>query len=748
MKERMVWGEGPTPCKLMLVGEAPAEEECRRGKPFVGKSGQELVMYLDRYLGLSRNEVYITNLSKVPLDRSKEIFDLGMMGEMLQNEIYDVQPDIIMTLGAISSYWFLRDAPHDMEVINAISHAWEDKIIIPSFHPAAAFHDTELMQWIGEAFSVVNDALNGKVEVWKPGPITICYDNIEDVAGGEIWALDTETMKDGRPYCVTATSHEGRAAIIKATDQAGLTKLKSLLSTAEKVVLHNAMFDLLVLECMGIEVKNYTDTMQIAFLLQTLPLGLKGLAYRLAGMKMKEYKEVIGDGDWDTIEERTAWQYACEDADATLRVYNRMLPSWYLHMDEILQRDLDVMPMVRAMMQRGMKINKQYLQELECELMIRNMELQTKIEDIAWEGFNPASAPQNAKLLYQKLGLGKRARIKRTKWGGSTDTESLARIKHEHPVVEMITDWKETDTLIDKFISVLPKMADEDNRIHTDISMVRVKHSGRLASSKPNLMAQPTRTSDGRRIRDAFEASKGYNLWSFDYNQIEMRLMAHLSQDEKMCRMYMEDKDVHTNTAMWIFGISDPRDVDEMKHRYPSKRTGFGVINFVSARGLSNELTKEGAEGWTEDKCQEMLDAWFKIFKGIKAYMEKRARLTMRTGKAVDIWGRMEYIPEIYSAFPHIVDAGIRKAGNQDIQSGAQGIIKEAMHQLWPMAKEWVEEGTAYPLLQIHDDLLWEIKEGEEWTTEIIRTVMMSAVSLSIPLKVNMKKGKTWGSVK
>jgi len=281
--------------------------------------------------------------------------------------------------------------------------------------------------------------------------------------------------------------------------------------------------------------------------------------------------------------------------------------------------------------------------------------------------------------------------------------------------------------------------------------MIRVKHSGRLASSNPNLMNQPTRTSDGQRIREAFVPEKGYGLWSFDYNQIEMRLMAHLSGDPTMCKAYIEGKDIHTETAMRIFGISKPEDVDEMKHRYPSKRTVFGIINNISAEGLARELVDGGAGIWTVDRCQELLNTWFKVYRGVRDFMMRVKSEARLHGVVYDMWGRMEYVPAVWACDDQMKEKALRVAINQKIQSGAQGIIKEAMGKFVVdgLMKNWEKWGWAYPLIQIHDDIVWEIsKEADKEIPPMIKHIMENAVKISIPIKVGVKKSyENWGKL-
>jgi len=770
MKDAWVSGEGPTPCRLLICGEGPAEHECNSGRPFVGATGQEVNHLLRTIIGVDRRDVYVTNVGKWPLNDKKEISndEMKMLSTLLWEEIEKVKPKVILALGALATHWFLKENL-DMEAVNGIPHVMFESpaIVVPCFHPAAAFRDSSLLQWVVEGFEAARDALDGKAIAWKRSSPTqdegllfqLCQDTV---------ALDTEARyRGGPPYMVSASSCEGMAGYCYADDQKALRHIRDHVRQPNVLtLLHNALYDLPQLAHSGIFPARFVDTMVVAFLLQTQPLGLKPLAYRLAGMRMKEYDEVVGGRNGlPEVPEQERIQYAISDSDATLRVYNRMKGVWYARMKEVMERDMQIIPMIISMMQTGIMVDVKFFDALNIEFSMRNMELRDKINEMARRAgwmpkpkskdpvFNPASAPQVAELLYEKLKLGKHAKIKKTKWGGSTDTKSIKKIEHEHSIVKMIEEWRGTDTLEDKFLSVLPTKVGEDGRIHTKISMVRVKHSGRLASSDPNLMAQPVRTEDGMKIRNGFVASPGFTLVSMDYNQIEMRLMAHLSQDPVMMNVYQHDGDIHTDTAMRTFRIDDPKNVDEMKHRYPAKRTGFGIINLITAHGLARELVAGGAGVWTEEKCQELLDAWFDIHPGVRTYFNKVIATAEKDGRVVDMWGREEYIPEIYSYFQHVRETGKRKAVNQGIQSGAQGIIKQAMRELWPKIVEWNKRWDdqkggecVRPIIQVHDDLLFEIRTKMVGSiVPQIKEVMEGAVNISIPITVGVKTGEKWG---
>ncbi len=762
MKYNYVEGHGPVPCRYMAIAEAPAKTECETGIPLTGRTGDEFTNLLSRYVGLTRDEIYVTNLFHYPLNDKKEFTqgEYEWQGNVLREEIEKVNPEFILTLGAISTHWFLGNE-HDMEALNGMPHEWEGRIVVPSIHPAATFRDTALLAWVIEAFQNYRKVIDGDLLLYSESEGTAVHSG--SALYGDTISIDTEAMFTGQPYLVTHTVKE-KSASYAYTNDVDCKWIADFVSHPDiTTLLHNALYDLPQLWKLGIYPRHWIDTMQIAFLLQTLPLGLKPLAYRLCRMKMRNYDDVVWGGmgipipdakrlfpnrDLSDVDEGERLAYACADADATLRVYNRMLPLWYERMGEVLQRDMDIQPMIIAMMQKGMKIDVEYIEKLGTEFEVENLLLLDSIRDIAGEKFNPKSAPQVAELLYKKLRLGRGHRIDQTKWGGTTGAKTLKKIEGEHPVVGMIEEYRSRKDLKDKYIDVLPKCAQTDGRVHTNISMVRVAQSGRLASSNPNLLAQPVRTSDGRRIRDGFVAEEGYSIVSTDLNQIEMRLMAHCSQDPVLLSVYRNNGDVHTDTAMRTFNINDPSHVDELKHRYPSKRTGFGVIYRITARGLSIQLQGDGLAEWNEEKCQWLIDSWLREHSGVEEFWNRTDRDVKRYGQISDMWGRMKLIPEVRSVFRPVRDAGLRKATNVPMQSGAQGIIKEAMRQIWNGGmQEWISDGLAYPLIQIHDSLDSEVKDDfiQEYVGTVV-PIMENVVELSIPIVAEPKVGKRWGS--
>jgi DNA polymerase-1 len=390
------------------------------------------------------------------------------------------------------------------------------------------------------------------------------------------------------------------------------------------------------------------------------------------------------------------------------------------------------------------KFNRGVFRESLPEIQREIQELVGK--EMGGKAVNPGSSQQISVLLYHKLQLQNKGGTHRAKKGGgtrSTANEVLKRYVDLHPVVQKIIDWRGYQKPKSTYVDAIPKLAKEDGRIHTNLRITRVA-TGRLSSAKPNLMAQPVRSEEGRRIRDCYVAPAGCVLVSGDYSAIEMKTVASVSEDLKMLNIFWTGGDIHSQTAADMFGIP-LEEVDSLKHRYPAKRIGFGILYMITAQGLQRELAADGIH-WTVQECEEKIHSWFKIYSGVAAYMKANGEFAKRYGYVVDMWGRRRYIPGIRSQNKWVRLEAERQAGNAPIQMGAQGIIKEAMGRLVPVYKEL----GIKPLLQIHDDILWEMPESiVDEAIPIINKIMCSSVppGFLAPVSVDFKVGKRWGSM-
>lgn len=480
---------------------------------------------------------------------------------------------------------------------------------------------------------------------------------------------------------------------------------------------------------------------------------------------VKEGKEVVEEllgpleeGELCDIRREDAIFYSARDADATIRVYPLLASRIKsLGLDGTLQRDMKAMPMVVDMMANGMPVDLGELEKLGGYLQERMDLIQRKIQltvgrYLPGVTVNPNSAPQMSELIYDKLKLHEKGGSHKAKKGGkkSTADDILKRYLPLHPVVQDIIDWRGYAKLKSSYADAIPKLISPDGRIRTTLRMTRVA-TGRLSSSKPNLMAQPTRSAEGRMVRDCYIAPEGTVLLSGDYSQVEMRVAASEAQDSKMLQIFWSGADIHAITASEMFGIPVSR-VDEKKHRYPAKRVGFGILNLITAEGLHRELVTGGSTIHNLDDCRHMIKSWFEIYHGIAAYMKSNGEYAKRHGYVRDMWGRIRYIPGIKSTNRWGRIEAERQAGNTPIQQGAQGIIKEGMGRLVPIYREIssLGMGELKPLIQIHDDIVWQVAEDllPLAKDQIRRELEGSAPpGFLVPLEVDFKEGKRWGSL-
>jgi intein/homing endonuclease len=334
-------------------------------------------------------------------------------------------------------------------------------------------------------------------------------------------------------------------------------------------------------------------------------------------------------------------------------------------MVEVFNMDMGIIPMVKDMMATGIEPIPEELRRLgeHFAMKMRNFEFQ--IENITGHKINVGSPLQVADLLFNKLRL---SVSQKHKGKISTDDKTLARMVSSHPVVPMIREWRSYSKLKSTYTSKLHKFIAEDGRIHSKISVTRTA-TGRLASSKPNIMNQPTRSEDGKAIRKAFTAREGCVFVSNDLSQIEMRVLAHESGDERLIHIFQNDLDIHAMTASGIFKLPIA-ELDEMKHRYPAKRVGFGVVYGVTAAGLQEQLLMMNLDSdyWTIVKCQALIDEWFALYPGVDRFMQDLVSFALRHGYVSDMFGRRRYLGTIRSTSRRARAEAARQAGNMPIQ--------------------------------------------------------------------------------
>jgi len=426
--------------------------------------------------------------------------------------------------------------------------------------------------------------------------------------------------------------------------------------------------------------------------------------------------------------------YACRDADAGFRVHNILWPMIIEKgMLPVYVLDQATLPVALEMMKNGIKIDVGGLNRLSTSYTESMKTVAEEIFQMVDKRFNPNSDDELRILFFQDLGF---IPTKTTPTGlPSVAGESLAKI--DHPVVKMIEEYRHLAHLRDSFCDTLPGKADIDGRVHPTIRTTRTA-TGRWSMANPNCQQIPVRTTLGREIRRQFVADGGKKLVAIDYSQIELRVAAHLSQCRSMIEAFRQGRDIHTETAVRLFGTPEPSSYQ----RYAAKTLNFGVIYGITAEGFLAQMQVEGQD-WTVEDCREFIKESNSLRPELWDWQEETKAFAIRNGYVTDMFGRRRYLPEILCPVEWIRNSGEREAINMPVQSGAQGVIKMAMGKLW---RDHGDIKDIRWLLQIHDELLWETEDAER-LVYLFSPVMENVVHLSVPIKVEAKVGDNWGEM-
>ncbi len=527
--------------------------------------------------------------------------------------------------------------------------------------------------------------------------------------------------------------------------------LKSLKKILEDVQIrktgHNIKYDLIVLKNDGIELKGiYFDTMIASYLLMPNKANhnLDDIALHYLGYKKLSYTEVAGkkrrrfpegeDKNFRKVHIEDASRYSGEGVAVTLRLAGLLDP---ILREEGLDRlfhniEIPLIDVLAHMEMAGVKIDismmKRFSNELERELSA----IEERIYFIAGERFNINSPKQLQEILFDKLRL---RTIKRTKTGYSTDVDVLEELALEHELPKEILEHRTLSKLKNTYVDALPRLVNpETERLHTSFNQT-VTATGRLSSSEPNLQNIPVRGKWGSRIREAFIAEDGNLLLSADYSQIELRILAHLSNDKGLIKIFKEDGDIHSMTAAELFGVS--RETVNAEMRRMAKTVNFGIIYGISPYGLSKEL------GISIDEAKQYIDTYFTKHKGVKGYIDEQIEYALKNGYVCTMFNRKRAIPELKSTNKNTKQLGERLAINTPIQGSAADIIKIAMINIYSRLRQ--EKLKTKMLLQVHDELLFEVPLGEvDRVKKLVQDEMEGVVSLSVPLKVDIGIGRNW----
>ncbi|MCK2086323.1 MULTISPECIES: DNA polymerase I [Aeromonas] len=575
-----------------------------------------------------------------------------------------------------------------------------------------------------------------------------------------LFAFDTETTSldymEARVVGVSFAIEPGKAAYVpfghdylgaptQLTEQQVLGKLKPLLEDPTRLkVGQNLKYDRNVLQNHGIDLQGIAfDTMLESYVLNSTASrhDMDSLASKYLGVETISFEDIAGKGakqlTFNQIELEQAAPYAAEDADITLRLHQTLWgelskqPELAKVFTEI---ELPLLPVLARMELLGTTIDPKLLHQQSQEIEVRLAELEREAHELAGQEFNLSSPKQLGEILFVKLGL---PILKKTPKGApSTAEEVLAELAETYDLPRLLMEHRGLAKLKSTYTDKLPLMIKpQTGRVHTSYHQA-VAATGRLSSTDPNLQNIPVRNEQGRRIRQAFIPSAGYKLVAADYSQIELRIMAHLSGDQGLLTAFAEGKDIHKATAAEVFGVALEAVTTDM--RRSAKAINFGLIYGMSAFGLAKQLGIGRAE------AQKYMDLYFERYPGVLEYMERTRQQAEAQGYVETLFGRRLYLPDIKSRNAGLRKAAERAAINAPMQGTAADIIKRAMIAV----DGWIRgitDGSIHMLMQVHDELVFEIREEKlEEYIALIKEKMSAAAELHVPLVVEAGTGDNW----
>ena len=569
----------------------------------------------------------------------------------------------------------------------------------------------------------------------------------------KVFSLDTETTgtdpitaklvgmsfscKENEAFYIPVPQDDSKA---KET----VKKIKPLVENpASLKVGQNMKYDIIMLARYGTEVRGEMfDTMVAHYVIQPeLRHNMDYLAEIYLNYRTIHIEELIGEKKkgqkkMSDLTPQEIYKYACEDADVTLKLKNILEKELQEKNDEKLFREIEMplVPVLAQMEMNGARIDTAALKNISEELSAKMQAIETEIYALAGTEFNISSPRQVGDILFNRLQLIEKA--KKTKSGQySTSEEVLESMRHKHPIVEKILDYRGLKKLLTTYVDALPQLINpETGKIHTSFNQT-VTATGRLSSSNPNLQNIPVRDENGREIRRAFIPDDGCLFFSADYSQIELRIMAHMSGDKGMVEAFRSGEDIHTDTAAKVYKVPAAEVTKAMRSK--AKTANFGIIYGISAFGLAERM------GVDRREAKELIDEYFKTYPGIKAYIEKSVDDAKRNGYAETLFHRKRFLPDINSHNAVVRGYAERNAVNAPIQGTAADIIKVAMINIHNRLKR--EGLKAQMIIQVHDELDFNVPENEkEQLQAIVMEEMQNACHMSVPLTADCGWGANW----
>ncbi len=584
-------------------------------------------------------------------------------------------------------------------------------------------------------------------------------DLIRRLESADRFALDTETTSQDpmqarlvglsfslKPTeaCYIPVGHNYLGAPAQLSLDVVKERLRPVLANpAIEKIGQNIKYDWVVLRRHGFDLTGVTfDTMLASYLIDPgkRAHGLDQIALDFLGHKNISYADVAGKGKtaitFDQVTVEKAIPYACEDADITLAAHDVFVPLLKKRGLTALMKQVEMplLPVLMSMEMTGICVDRKRLNDLSQSFAGQLDLLQGQIHDLAGEAFNINSSQQLGRILFEKLKLPVQKKTKK-KTGYSTDVEVLTKLARSHELPALVLRHRTLAKLKSTYADALPDLIHpETGRIHTSFNQA-VAATGRLSSSDPNLQNIPIRTEEGREIRKAFVPRQGWQLLSADYSQIELRILAHCSEDPILIQAFIDDEDIHTRTASEVFQVFPQMINDELRRQ--AKAINFGIIYGMSAYGLARDLEI------SNKMAQTYIDHYFARYKGVKAFIDNTIATAHDTRQTSTLLGRLRQLPDITSTNRNVRRFAERTAVNTPIQGTAADLIKLAMINVDQAIRK--RRLKTAMLLSVHDEMIFEVPPDElDDAKALIRREMESVWDLAVPLKVNMACGINW----
>ena len=640
-----------------------------------------------------------------------------------------------------------------------------DEFVLPSENPILKIEDILLEYDLKRIVDRVHQqGLNYKTNIPKPKEnlklkYTLLdtkeklFEVLNKIPKDSIVAFDTETTAlDTRNanlvgFSFSFDEQEGFYVPIShyylgVTSQLSLEEAKeAILKLNEfKLVIQNYKYDYDIVKFnLNIDLSLYADSMVLAWILDPgSKVGLDALASKYFDHTMISFKELVKKGeDFSSVEISKACDYAAEDALMTLKVYNKLLEEFKNkeceHLLEIAKKyEFEFTKVLSSMQNYGVKIDIEILKSLKEKSSLHLQELTQKIYDLAGTEFNINSPKQLGVILFETIGL---KPPKKTKSGYSTNEMVLKKLVDEHEIIKLLLEYREAFKLKSTYIEPLLDLAssDDENKIYTSFLQTGTA-TGRLSSKNPNLQNIPVKSSAGREIRSAFIATEGYSLVGIDYSQIELRLLAHFSEDEALLNAFNNDLDIHHQTAVQIFGEEEAK-----TKRNVAKSINFGLLYGMGSKKLGDTL------GIPAKEAKVYIESYFNAFKSVKDYLKSIEDDVLEKGYVETLIKRRRNF-DFNSANGMQRVAFLREAVNTKFQGSAADLIKLSMIEIY---KKYKNNEDIKMILQIHDELIFEIKDEKiDEITQEVKKIMESIFNLKIPLRVSVSVGSSWAELK